>query len=337
MAKRRLTNQQKQRIQDKRQARAEESIDASQLGDESFNGLIITSFGKRVMLEDESGEQFTSAIRQGLGKLVAGDRVIFQKVPNSNERVVTQLLPRKRELSRPGFRGQKRMIAANIDIVGIVTPVVPGIHPDMIDRYLVAVTQLGLDAVIIVNKIDLLEDEEQWNMVLELLEPYIKLGLQVIPASTESLHGLDDLQTFMQGKTSVFVGPSGAGKSSLIKALIPDLEIRIGHLSESTGLGKHTTTNSILYHLPANENEDGGIFIDSPGVRQFSPTPCTLPELEQCYPDFYPFLGQCKYNNCTHQHEPSCAIIAAVEEGDISVSRFDSFQRLLKEFAEQES
>ena len=334
MAKRRLTHQQKKRIQDKRQARQESAIDESQLGNEQFHGLVITSYGKRVMLENEQGEQFSCAIRQGLGKLVAGDRVVWQPVPNTQEGVVTQLLPRHHELSRPGFRGQKRMVAANIDIIGMVAPVVPGIHPDMIDRYLVAASQLDLDCVLIINKVDLLESEEEWEMVLALLEPYIRMGLQVIPASTQTQDGLNDLKEFMSDKTSVFVGPSGAGKSSLIQALIPDIEIRVGALSESTGLGKHTTSNSILYRVPSNDEHDGGILIDSPGIRQFSPMPCSLSELEQAYPDFAPFLGQCKYNNCSHQHEPECAILAAVEDDEIALSRYQSFQRLLKEFAE---
>lgn len=339
MAKRRLTKQQKQRIQEKRQAKQHPELDESTLDATQQKGLIITSFGKRVMLENEKREQFSCAIRQGLGKLVAGDQVLWQEAPNSQEGVVTQLLPRHHELSRPGFRGQTRMIAANIDFIGIVTPVVPGIHPDMIDRYLVAAAQLDIPVMIIINKVDLLESYEEWELVAELLYPYEEMGIEILPASTISEEGLDDLRAFMSHKNSVFVGPSGAGKSSLINALIPDLDIRTGDLSEATGLGKHTTTNSILYHLPAidGNESDGGNLIDSPGVRQFSPSPCSLSELESYYPDFGPFLGQCKYNNCTHSIEPGCAIKAAVEKDDIALSRYQSFRRLLEEFEEQKT
>jgi len=339
MAKRKLTQQQKRRVDDQLHKRGSHlgantsSPENTLLGAEQ-TGLVITSFGKRVLVESENGEHYRCAIRQHLGKLVAGDQVIWQTDIEDKTGVVVGVLPRKHELSRPGFRGQTRMIAANIDFIGIVMPVLPGIHPDMIDRYLVAANQLDIPAIIIINKVDLLSDEEDWEAIAALLEPYAALGLELLPASTISKAGLDDLRAFMNGKNSVFVGPSGAGKSSLINALIPDLDIRVGNLSASTGLGKHTTTNSILYHLPAitSEQRYSGNLIDSPGIRQFSPNPCSLSELESYYPDFSPILGQCKYKNCTHSIEPNCAIKQAVEDGKIAVSRFQSFQRLLAEF-----
>ncbi len=343
MAKRKLTHQQKRRVRSQRQNRSCTDAGASKnkksehtlLGKEQ-TGLIITSFGKRVLVESETGEHYQCAIRQHLGKLVAGDRVIWQTDIEANTGVVNSVLPRTHELSRPGFRGQTRMVAANIDFIGIVMPVLPGIHPDMIDRYLVAANQLDIPAIIIINKVDLLSNEEDWEAIAALLEPYDALNIEILPASTLSQTGLDELRTFMNGKNSVFVGPSGAGKSSLINALIPDLHIRVGALSEATGLGKHTTTNSILYHLPPLDNTQphGGNLIDSPGIRQFSPAPCSLSELESNYPDFAPYLGGCKYNNCTHSIEPNCAIKKAVEEGNIALSRYQSFQRLLTEFKE---
>ncbi|BCN93804.1 putative ribosome biogenesis GTPase RsgA [Thiomicrorhabdus immobilis] len=339
MAKRKLTHQQKRRVADKNRPKlAEKSVanSSSHLGEEQ-PGLVITSFGKRVLVEDAKGRTFSCAIRQHLGKLVAGDKVIWQTDLEANTGVVVRVEPRTHELSRPGFRGQTRMIAANIDFIGIVMPVVPGIHPDMIDRYLVAAKQLDIPVIIIINKVDLLETDEDWEAIAALLEPYDAMGIELIPASTISSEGLQTLQDFMADKNSVFVGPSGAGKSSLINALIPDLDIRVGQLSEATGLGKHTTTNSILYHLSKqNEQSDEliatGNLIDSPGVRQFSPSPCSLSELESYYPDFAPFLGQCKYNNCTHSIEPNCAIRDAVEQDEIALSRYQSFQRLLEEF-----
>lgn len=341
MAKRKLTTQQKRRLKTKRSKTdvvEKQDDEKSLLGDEQ-SGLVITSFGKRVLVENELGQTFSCAIRQHLGKLVAGDKVIWQTDIEDNTGVVVSVLPREHELSRPGFRGQKRMIAANIDFIGIVTPVVPGVHPDMIDRYLVAAQQLDIPAFIILNKVDLLESDEEWEAIAELLEPYDELAIDIITASSVNQEGLEDLQDFMSGKNTVFVGPSGAGKSSLINALIPDLDIRVGTLSEATGLGKHTTTNSILYHLPSSDNTqwNGGNLIDSPGVRQFSPAPCELAELESYYPDFAPFLGLCKFSNCTHSIEPGCAIRQAVENGEIAYSRYQSFQRLRKEFEESET
>lgn len=343
MAKRKLSTQQQRRVSGKRtkttlseQADVTSTInDKSLLGPEQ-QGLVITSFGKRVLVESESGETFSCAIRQHLGKLVAGDRVIWQTGMEENNGVVVSVLPRTHELSRPGFRGQTRMVAANIDFIGVVAPVIPGIHPDMIDRYLVGANQLGLPVVIIINKVDLIESDEHWEAISEILHPYDEMGIPLVPASTVSNEGLAELRDFMSNKNSVLVGPSGAGKSSLINALIPDLDIRVGQLSEASGLGKHTTTNSVLYHLPESGPGlgDGGNLIDSPGIRQFSPIPCSLSDLESMYPDFEGFLGKCRFSNCTHTIEPDCAIKEAVEQGDIAYSRFQSFQRLREEFKE---
>jgi len=232
MAKRKLTQQQKRRVDDKNRApKVEKNIhnNASHLGEEQ-PGLVITSFGKRVLVEDKLGNNYSCAIRQHLGKLVAGDKVVWQTDLEANMGVVVRVEPRTHELSRPGFRGQTRMIAANIDFIGIVMPVVPGIHPDMSDRELVAAKQLDIPVVIIINKVDLLETDEDWEAIAALLEPYEALGIELIPASTVSNEGLQTLQEFMAEKNSVFVGPSGAGKSSLINALIPDLDIRVGQL-----------------------------------------------------------------------------------------------------------
>lgn len=325
MSKRKLTDQQQRRVQQKRQT------DEQPVDDQLQAGLVITNFGKRLLIESEQGEIVSCAVRQHLGKLVAGDRVRWQADIEAGKGVVSEVLARHSKLSRPGFRGQTRMVAANIDIIGIVAPIEPGIHPDMIDRYLIAAAQLNIPAALVINKTDLLHNDEAWEDLAEILLPYDEMGIEIIPVSSQIEDGLEDLQAFLNQKTSVLVGPSGAGKSSLINALVPDLDIRTSALSEATGLGVHTTTNSILYHLPK-----GGDIIDSPGVRQFSPSPCDLSELESYYPDFAPFLGQCKFHNCTHSNEPECAIKQAVEQDQIAESRFQSFQRLLQEFKTNE-
>lgn len=338
MAKRKLSHQQRRRVTEKRQSDqptdstpAHISSDTDSLG-EIQPGLVITNFGKRLLIEADDGQLYRCAVRQHLGKLVAGDRVSWQTDREPHTGVVVSAEARKQELSRPGFRGQKRMVAANIDWLGIVSAIEPGVHPDMIDRYLVAAYQLKLPVLILINKIDLIQSDEQWQILTELLQPYVDMGLEILPISASQGHGMDELRQHIRQKNSVFVGPSGAGKSSLIQTLIPDIEIKTNQLSESTGLGKHTTTNSILYHLPTQNGEASGNIIDSPGVRQFSPTPVELHELEQCYPDFEPFLGHCKYHNCTHTIEPKCAIKDAVEAGQLPYSRFQSFQRLREEF-----
>lgn len=328
MAKRKLNQQQQRRVQEKR---TQLDINDSYEDADSEKGLVITNFGKRLLVENEQGEVFNCAVRQHLGKLVAGDYVSWQRDIEPQSGVVISAQSRTQELSRPGFRSQKRMVAANINLLGIVAPIEPGVHPDMIDRYLVAAQQLNLPCILIINKMDLILSEQHWEAIETILIPYIALGLHILPLSSETAQGLDELRDELSDKNAVFVGPSGAGKSSLIQALIPDIDIKINQLSESTGLGKHTTTNSILYHLPLHKGKNGNI-IDSPGVRQFSPSPCELHELEQTYSDFGPFLGKCKFHNCTHTTEPNCAIQEAVETGQIHYTRFQSFQRLREEF-----
>ena len=334
MAKRKLNKQQTKRVSETRNKQVSTSAEHEKLGDPQ-DGLVITNFGKRLLVEGQDGKLYNCTIRQHLGKLVAGDEVIWQTDIEEKSGIVTTLKPRRQELTRPGFRGQKRMVAANIDILGIVAAVEPGIHPDMLDRYLVVAYQLKLPVFIVINKVDLVADDTHWQAIAELLVNYVEMDIDIYPVSAETDEGMDKLRALLADKNSVFVGQSGVGKSSLIQTLAPEVKIKVNELSQSTGLGKHTTTNSILYHLPELEGQIGNI-IDSPGVRQFSPAPCGLHELEQAYQDFEPFLGKCKFNNCTHTIEPDCAILKAVEEGELSYDRYQSFQRLIREFKEQE-
>jgi ribosome biogenesis GTPase len=339
MAQRKLSKHQQRRLQQRRLKNSDDQPgnDSDNKNAKEESGVVVTHHGRSVLIENAQQQLILCAVRQNLGKLVAGDRVYWQAEIESGTGVVTALHPRTSLMTRPGFRGQTRMIAANIDRLIITLGVEPGVHPDAIDRYLVAASQQKLPCLLVINKMDLADDPELQELILERLAPYPPLiqhdrlqGLLGIHfTSTEDHSGLDALRDDLTDHTSVIVGPSGAGKSSLIKALIPDLSIRVQSLSDATGLGKHTTSNSVLYHLP----DQSGQLIDSPGVRQFDPEPMPLHELEQAYPDFYPFLGHCRFDDCTHQHEPQCAIRQAVENDEIAFSRYQSFQRLLASFA----
>jgi ribosome biogenesis GTPase len=181
----------------------------------------------------------------------------------------------------------------------------------------------GISPVLVINKIDLLT-QDPLEKLKNRLKPYEDIPYSVIYASCKESHGLDNLNKHLQDKTSILVGQSGVGKSSLIQKLLPNEELRIGALSESSGLGQHTTTATRLYHFPA-----GGELIDSPGVRSFRLGHVGRNQLTDGFIEFRPYQGHCKFSDCRHKTEPDCAIREAVETGKISQERYDSYQRLL--------
>ncbi|MCK5640107.1 MAG: ribosome small subunit-dependent GTPase A, partial [Gammaproteobacteria bacterium] len=182
--------------------------------------------------------------------------------------------------------------------------------------------------IILFNKIDLLTKNER-QVLEEELDVYKKTGYPVIYASTKERDGLEMLLTQLQQKTSVFAGQSGVGKSSLVNSLIAEAEIEVGEISESNGLGKHTTSASRLYHLAS-----GGNIIDSPGVRDFRLWNITREQLADGFIEFRPFLGKCRFRNCQHMHEPGCALLAAEAEGLINNQRLKSFYRISKDLSQ---
>lgn len=339
MAKRRLSRQQLARIKqihEQRRERAQkraarkleakiiESADESSLGPEQ-RGLVIANYGPTLIVEQlseaGSGQLFRCSVRQNLGNLVCGDRVIWQ-MADTEEGIVVALETRRSLLTRPDYSGQIKPVAANLEQAAVIIAPRPEPSESLIDRYLAAIATVGIDALIVINKIDLLDTASRARLERRF-NVYQNIGYRVLFASTRSEHGLDTLQDCLKDRTSVFVGQSGVGKSSLINALLPDLDIRIQALSEATGLGTHTTTTSMLYHLPA-----GGDLIDSPGVRSFELGEISLEQLEAGFVEFADYLGHCKFSNCSHTVEPECALLAAQQRGEIDARRLESFQQI---------
>jgi ribosome biogenesis GTPase len=330
MAKRRLNRQQLARIkqthEQRRQRAAERTVrrieqqDVTQLGPEQ-SGLVIANYGTALIIEQANGQFFRCMVRQNLGNIVCGDRVIWQAIAE-REGIVIALEARRSLLSRPDYSGQLKPVAANLDQAAIIVAPRPEPSESLIDRYLVVLNAAAVEALLVINKVDLL-DTPALRALERRFAIYKDIGYRLLYASTRSEHGLDALQDCMNQRTSVMLGQSGVGKSSLIKALLPDREIRIQTLSEATGHGMHTTTTSMLYHLPA-----GGHLIDSPGVRSFEPGEVSLEQLAAGFVEFEPFLGACKFSNCSHTVEPECALLLAYANGDIDRRRLQSFQQI---------
>jgi ribosome biogenesis GTPase len=256
--------------------------------------------------------------------LAVGDEVLLEEYGEVLR--VTEVLPRRSLLTRadPHDRARVRAIAANIDKVVVVVAVkAPPLHPRLIDRYLVAVERSGARPVLAVNKIDLLSDAE-WRDVTALLQPYVGIGMPVLPCSAGSAAGIEALREALHGSTCVFVGQSGVGKSSLLNALDSDAAARTGEVRAGDGRGRHTTSASALYELP------GGIrVIDTPGIRRFTVDDADDATVADGFADLAAFATGCRYADCTHTHEPGCAVKAAVLDGGIARSRYLSYRKLL--------
>ena len=227
----------------------------------------------------------------------------------------------------PDQRGQLKPVAANVDRLIIVFAPLPTPYTNLIDRYLVAAEQADIEPLLVMNKSDLLKTSPNPEL-LQWLDDYSRLGYRTLLLSAGEGDGLDNLRAELKDHTSVFVGQSGVGKSSLINALLPGQDLRVGALSESTGKGTHTTTTAKLFHFPA-----GGDLIDSPGIREFGLTHISHDELLEGFIEFRPFLGHCRFRDCQHLHEPGCALLQAVEAGDISAIRMSSYRHILSTLA----
>jgi len=328
---RRLTDQQRARIariQDDRRSRIEARVLSALSGaatDVALTGRVVVRHGQNLFVADEGGGLHHCLSRQNLGEVVCGDRVAWQ--PTGSGGVVTDRLDRSSTLSRPDYAGRDKAIAANITQVVVVVAARPEPNEYLVDQYLVAAEQIGVAALIALNKIDLVEGAER-DALLARFAPYPAIGYPLVTVSAKRAQGLMPLTERLRGQTSILVGQSGVGKSSLVNALLPDREAQTGRLSETTGHGRHTTSATTLYHLPG-----GGELIDSPGVRSFRLGRLDRPQLEQGFRELRPYVGHCQFRDCSHAHEPGCAIRAAVDAGKIHAGRLANFLHMAEGLA----
>ncbi len=333
MSRRRLSKQQRARIariqeQRRRQADARaESLLGNGDASPPVAGRVIVRHGRSLLVRGPQGETVHCLFRQNLGEIVCGDRVLWQPVDGGG--VVVALLERDTVLSRPDHAGHDKPIAANISQLVVVLAPRPEPTGFLLDQYLIAAERIGVRGALCLNKADLLDDSERATF-RQRFAHYEQLGYPLIQVSAKTTQGLDPLFERLRGHTSILVGQSGVGKSSLINALLPSPELLEGDLSEATGLGRHTTSAATLYTL-----ERGGEIIDSPGVRSFRLGRLTRQELEDGFPELRALRGQCRFNDCTHQHEPGCAVRKALEAGRIHPDRLASFHHLAEQTADR--
>lgn len=334
MAKQKLTQNQKRRIhfnnakaldRHRRQAKKEIEWQDEMLG-ETQDGVVVTRYSMHADIEDTQGDIFRCNLRRTLSSVVVGDHVVWRKGHEQLQGisgVVEAVQPRKNELSRPDYYDGLKVMASNIDRIIVVSAVLPALSLNIIDRYLVICENARIPAVIVLNKVDLLSEEDrQWAEAQ--LDIYNKLGYQTLMISAQTGENMDKLTALLAEGTAIFVGQSGVGKSSLVNHIMPEVKAQTGEVSSTSGLGQHTTTSSRLYHLP-----QGGNLIDSPGIREFGLWHLEPDQITKGYREFQYFLGTCKFRDCKHLTDPGCALREAVEQGKIHPVRFENYHRLI--------
>lgn len=289
-----------------------------------LNGLVIAILSGTVLVQ--VGDEVLSCVLRGRLKkewqmvtslVVVGDEVAVTRTTDGG--VIEVIGPRRSQLSRPGFHNYEHVIAANIDQILIVASVYqPPFKRNLVDRFLLLARQMDLLPLLVVNKCDL-EDE---RVIRSWLAPLASAGVPTVLTSAATGQGLDALRAVLGGKVSCLAGQSGVGKSSLVNALFPGLDLKTQGTSYANK-GRHTTTGSRLYPLPG-----GGYLADTPGIKDLGLWETEEEELAGVFPEIEALAGGCKFRDCTHVHEPKCAVRAAVEQGEIDGERYRNYVRL---------
>ena len=296
-------------------------------------GVVMNGTGGVWTVQTTDGAQHQATMRgrlkqEGSDKIAVGDDVRLEEEERGGSWVIAELYPRRSRLARraPGGAHGERVVVANIDQVIVVFAFAkPEPHPRMLDRFLVIAAANDIQARIVMNKRELVSALPAW------LDEYELAGYPILFTSVKEHIGLETLGEALHGRTSALSGPSGVGKSSLLNSIYPGLNFRVGEISESVNKGRHTTVGAALHPLP-----DGGFVVDTPGLREIGMWNLRASDLDDCFIEFRPFLGHCKFGDCTHVREPGCAVREAVAAKSIGASRYDSYLKLLVELQEGE-
>jgi ribosome biogenesis GTPase len=304
-----------------------------------MTGRVIKNTGSNYIVQADNCQLISAKVKgnfriKGIrttNPVAVGDIVTVTENSIPNETAfITAIQPRRNYIIRraSNLSKESHIIAANIDCALLVATLAhPVTSTTFIDRFLATAEAYNVHAVIAINKVDLLEDEDR-----ELLDAvtylYRSIGYDVIHLSAKMGQGIDELRSLLAGKTTLFSGNSGVGKSTIINSLIPGLNVKTADISASHDTGMHTTTFSEMFHLPG---ENAGDIIDTPGIRGFGTIDFDRYEVAHFFPELFKISKDCRFSNCTHTHEPGCAVIAALNDNLVAASRYNSYLSILED------
>lgn len=291
-------------------------------------GLVVRGHGRHYIVEDAQGQRHVCHPRGKKSDCVVGDQVRW--APSGDEGVIEAVEPRRNLLFRQD-EWKTKSFAANLDQLLVLVAVEPVFSESQLARALIAAESAGISARIALNKTDL----PGAAAARERLQPYRDMGMEVMevalkadPAGSRAL-----LTPWLQGKRTFVLGPSGTGKSTLINLLVPDAQAQVGDISQALNSGRHTTTTTQWYWM--DEAQPRTALIDSPGFQEFGLKQIEPAQLPLLMPDLRAHAGDCRFYNCTHQHEPGCGVITALQAGQISASRYRIYGEILEELSRQ--
>ena len=297
-----------------------------------IEGIVISSTGSWYEVATERGTincRIRGRLRlkgiRSTNPVVVGDRVMVE--PDGDSSAIVEILPRHNYVIRraSNLSKESHIIAANVDrallLVTLHSPTTPR---EFVDRFLVTCEAYKVPVTIVIGKADTLVEEyaveaEQFEAI------YRDAGYDIIRLSSTTGQGIEEIRAMLKGHTTLVAGNSGVGKSTLVSTIEPKLDIRTGEISESHHKGKHTTTFSTMYPI------EGGYIIDTPGIKGFGLIDIESRELCRYFPEMMRLSPNCRFYNCTHTHEPGCAVVEAVEEGTVAMSRYESYLKILDE------
>lgn len=312
-----------------------------------MQGTVIRNTGMHYIVRTDDGRDIDCRVKgnfriKGIrttNPVAVGDRVTVNIGPEGEASWITGIDQRRNYIIRraSNLSKESHIIAANIDrAMLVVTLFHPSTSTTFIDRFLATAEAYSVDAVIVINKVDLITDPEDKEYLDAVTYLYRSIGYKVLHVSATTGEGIDSLRAELAGKTTLLAGNSGVGKTTIINDLIPGLNLRTGAISDIHDTGMHTTTFSQMFTLPhiAGSDADPGRIIDTPGVRGFGTIDFDRYETAHYFRDIFEMSKGCRFGNCTHTHEPGCAVRRAVEDNRIALSRFNSYLSILEDTAD---